>query len=257
MTTDTDALIKPERANPRSVVQIGWADALWLDEDTKADLLKSTPPFLREAVVNGTPSLGSGAIYPVSLDDVVLKATEVSEIPAYYKRIYALDVGWNRTAAIFLALNPDDDVAYAYAEYYGTKQEPEIHAARIKRTAGTWMPGVIDPAARQRNQIDGQKLIRIYNGLGLKLRVADNTRDAGLAEVWSRLASGRLKFHPNTYNLQNEYLLYRRDEKGDIVKENDHLMDALRYAVMALPMARAVAPERLTTAQTTKSIYNV
>jgi hypothetical protein len=28
-----------------------------------------------------------------------------------------------------------------------------------------------------------------------------------------------------------EYRLYRRDEKGRIVKANDHLMDATRYAV--------------------------
>ena len=61
-----------EKTNPRACVQIGWNDAIWLDEDSMADLLKSTPPFLREAVVNGTPSLGSGAIYPVALDDVVL-----------------------------------------------------------------------------------------------------------------------------------------------------------------------------------------
>lgn len=230
------------RPNPRAAVTIGWNDALWLDEATKADLLKSTPPFLRDAVVNGTPSLGSGAIYPVPLDDVVLKATEVSEIPAYYKRIYALDVGWNRTAACFLAINPDDDVAYVFSEYYGTKQEPEIHAARIRKIAGDWMPGVIDPAARQRSQQTGDQLIRIYNKLGLKLRPAINTIDAGITEVWSRLASGRLKFHPNTYNLQNEYLLYRRDEKGNIVKEHDHLMDALRYAVMAIPQARPVSP---------------
>lgn len=231
--------------NPRACVQIGWKDAIWLDERTKADLLKSCPPFLREAVVNGTPSLGSGAIYPVSLDDIVLKATEVGEIPAYYKRVYALDVGWNRTAALFLAVNPDDDVAYAYSEYYGTKQEPEIHAARIRKVAGDWMPGVIDPASRQRSQQDGEQLLRIYNKLGLRLRVANNTIDAGINEVWSRLASGRLKFYPNTFNLQNEYLIYRRDQDGKIIKEHDHLMDALRYAVMAIPQARATSPEML------------
>ena len=245
-----------ERTNPRAVVQIGWNDAIWLDADTKADLLKSTPPFLREAVVNGTPSLGSGAIYPITLDDVILKASEVGEIPAYYKRIYALDVGWNRTAACFLAINPDDDVAYVYSEYYGTKQEPEIHAARIRRVAGDWMPGVIDPAARQRSQQSGDQLIRIYNRLGLKLRPANNTIDAGLLEVWSRLSSGRLKFYPNTPNLQNEYLLYRRDEKGNIVKIHDHLMDALRYAVMAIPLARALAPSTIKTSSGNR-IYNV
>lgn len=238
MTMDSN-----EKNSPRACIGIGWADAIWLDEDTKRDLLKSCPPFLREAVVNGTPSLGSGAIYPIPLDDVVLKAHEVGEIPAYYKRVYAMDVGWNRTAACFLALNPDDDVAYCYSEYYGTKLEPEIHAARIRKLGGDWIPGVIDPAARQRSKQTGDQLISIYNKLGLKLRPAVNTVDAGILEVWSRLSSGRLKFYPNTPNLQNEYLIYKRDEKGNIVKEHDHLMDALRYAVMALNIARPVTPQ--------------
>lgn len=245
-----------DRVNPRAVVQLGWNDVPWLDDETKADLIKSTPPFLRSAVVNGTPSLGSGAVYPVPLEDVVLKPKDMFEIPAYYKRVYAMDVGWNRTAACFLAHNPDDDVAYVYSEYYGTKQEPEIHAARIRRMGGDWMPGVVDPAARQRNQQTGDQLIRIYNKLGLKLRPADNVVDAGILEVWSRLSSGRLKFFPNTRNLQNEYILYRRNEKGRIVKEHDHLMDALRYAVMALNIARPVTPPTIAMAANNR-YYNV
>lgn len=246
-----------ETINPRACVQIGWDDALWLDEATKRDLLASVPPHLRQAVVNGTPSLGTGAVYPIPLDDVVLKPTEVGEIPAYYRRIYAMDVGWNRTAACFIALNPDDDIAYVFSEYYGTKQEPEIHAARVNRIAANWIPGVIDPSANQRSKISGQQLIRIYNKLGLKLRPADNSVDAGISEVWSRLASGRLKFYPNTPNLQNEYLLYKFDEHGNVVKEHDHLMDCLRYAVMALPMARPLSPQILRMNTTARPVYNV
>lgn len=243
--------------NHRACVQIGWGDCPWLDEKTKSDLLASVPPHLRQAVVNGTPSLGTGAVYPIPLEDVVMRPSEVGEIPAYYRRVYAVDVGWHRTAAVFLALNPDDDVIYVYSEYYGTKQEPEIHAARINKIANNWIPGVIDPAANQRSKVSGEQLIRIYNKLGLKLRPADNTIEAGINEVWSRLASGRLKFYPNTPNLQNEYLLYRFDEEGKIVKEHDHLMDALRYAVMAINMARPLSPQTLRLNTTSRPIYNV
>jgi len=35
----------------------------------------------------------------------------------------------------------------------------------------------------------------------------------------------------------NEIRLYRRDEKGKIVKENDHLMDGFRYAIMGRDIA--------------------
>ena len=34
-------------------------------------------------------------------------------------------------------------------------------------------------------------------------------------------------------NWLSEFRLYRRDEKGNVVKENDHLMDATRYLVVS------------------------
>lgn len=37
-----------------------------------------------------------------------------------------------------------------------------------------------------------------------------------------------------------EYRLYRRDERGRVVKTNDHLMDAFRYAVMGRQHAQLI-----------------
>lgn len=34
-------------------------------------------------------------------------------------------------------------------------------------------------------------------------------------------------------NFLKEYRLYRRDENGKIMKENDHLMDAMRYYIVS------------------------
>jgi hypothetical protein len=52
------------------------------------------------------------------------------------------------------------------------------------------------------------------------------------------LAIGQLKIFNTMTNTRNEMRLYRRNDKGEIIKENDHLMDALRYNVMS---GRAVA----------------
>jgi hypothetical protein len=35
---------------------------------------------------------------------------------------------------------------------------------------------------------------------------------------------------------------YHRDERGRVVKKQDHLVDALRYAVMASPLSAKVKP---------------
>jgi hypothetical protein len=244
--------------NSRATITIGMNDVPWLDEETIQEIINSTPPHLRDAVKNGTPSLGSGAIYPIPLDEVVLKQSDVEKLrplPAHFRYLYGMDVGWNKTAVVFLALDPDTDVMYVTDEYYQGKLEPEIHAARITQKA-TWMPGVIDPASRGRSQVDGQSLLRIYRTLGLKLREANNEVEAGIYKVWSRLSAGKLKFFPNTFNLQNEYLLYRRDEEGKIVKEHDHALDALRYAINTFQMAAPMPAKNVSTTVGSRK-YNV
>lgn len=236
--------------NSRAAITIGMDDVPWLDKETIQEILSSTPPHLRDAVKNGTPSLGSGAVYPISLDEIVLTQEDAQALrpfPPSWKFMYGMDVGWNRTAIVVVVQDTETDVMYVTDEYYQAKAEPEIHAARINAKAG-WMHGAIDPASRGRSQVDGQSLLRIYRQLGLKLREADNAVESGIYNVWSRLSTGKLKFFPNTFNLQNEYLLYRRDELGKIVKEHDHALDALRYAINSWqyasqkPVAKVFAP---------------
>jgi hypothetical protein len=124
-----------------------------------------------------------------------------------------------------------------YDEYYRGQAEPSVHAAAIQKR-GKWIPGVIDPAARGRSQKDGESLLSLYTDLGLDLEIADNSRESGIYAVWEMLSQGQLKIARNCVNTLNEYRLYRRDEKGNIVKTNDHLMDALRYFIMS-GLARA------------------
>lgn len=177
--------------------------------------------------MKGIPQLGSGAIYPVEESDVVIQPFQ---IPLWYRHAYGLDVGWNRTAAVWGAIDPEEDILYLYSEYYRGQAEPAVHATAIK-SRGAWIPGVIDPAARGRQQTDGEQLLQLYAGEGLLITSADNAVEAGLLDVWQRLSTGRLKVFATLQNWRAEFRIYRRDEKGKIVKENDHLMDATRYLV--------------------------
>lgn len=208
----------------------GWADVPHLSEEAQSALINSFMPHERDARTKGIPSLGAGAIYPVPETDITVKPFE---LPAWYERAYALDVGWNRTAALWGARDPETDVLYLYSEHYRGQAEPAVHAAAI-RSRGEWVPGVIDPAARGRAQKDGESLIAAYRELGLtNLTLADHSVEAGIYEVWTRLSTGRLKVFDNLSNWFREYRVYRRDESGKIVKENDHLMDCVRYLVMS------------------------
>jgi hypothetical protein len=215
-------------------IGITWSDVPHLSDADKERLWDSIPPHQRDARAKGIPALGSGVIFPVSEDAYVV---DPFAIPEHWPRAFALDVGWNRTAAVWGAWNRDNDTIYIFDEYYRAEAEPQVHADAIKGR-GDWIPGVVDPASRGRNQKDGTKLIEEYTSLGLDLHPADNAVEAGLFAVYRRLASGRLKVFSHLQNWKSEARLYRRDEKGKIVKERDHLMDASRYLVMS-GMARA------------------
>jgi len=224
----------------KALIMAGWDDVPHLTADQKARMLAETPPYLRDARSKGIPSLGSGAIYPIQESEFLV---DDMPIPLHWPRCYALDVGWNRTAALWGAQDRDTGTVYLYAEYYRGEAEPPIHAAAIQGK-GKWIPGVIDPAARGRGQKDGEQLLQIYRDLGLDISEANNEVEAGIYEVWTGLSTGKLKVFKSLQHWRTEYRMYRRDEKGKIVKANDHLMDDTRYLIRSgLAVAKALKPK--------------
>lgn len=219
----------------KSVVFADWDSSPHLSQEQKEALLGSIPPWQRDARSRGVPQLGSGAIFPVGESEITVAPFE---IPDHWPRSYGFDVGWARTAAVWGATDRETQTTYLYAEYYRSQAEPSIHAAAI-RAKGEWQQGVIDPAARGRSQADGKQLISAYRDLGLNLTEADNAVEAGLYSMWERFSCGKLKVFPTLHNWLAEYRIYRRDEKGRIVKANDHLMDATRYLINS-GLARAI-----------------
>jgi phage terminase large subunit-like protein len=223
-------------------IQAGWKDVPHLDEDEKRALMATTPLYQIQARTEGEPVLGAGAIYPIAEADILAPSRA---IPDTWRRAYALDVGWNRTAAVWGAEDPGSGAIELYSEHYQGQGEPASHAAAI-RARGDWIKGVIDPAALGSSQIDGQTLMQIYARLGLTLLPAVHAVEAGLTEVWNLLVSGRLKVQEHLHNWRSEFRKYHRDEKGKIVKANDHLMDATRYLVVSGRGLMRVAPRPVT-----------
>jgi phage terminase large subunit-like protein len=209
-------------------IQVTWDDAPHLTEQSKAELAKTIPAYQLEARRSGVPQLGSGAIYTVAEEEFV---TEPFEIPKHWPRCFGLDVGWNNTACVWLALDRGTDTAYIYDAYKRGGVEPAAHEADIARR-GEWIPGVVDPAAIWRS-------VR-----GKPLGLANNDVEYGIDQVYRRIAGGRLKlFRSASTQWLGEYRTYRRDEKGKVVKEMDHLMDATRYAVVSGLQAAKTQPE--------------
>jgi hypothetical protein len=225
-------------------VQATWDDVPHLSEAVKAEMMGAMEPHTREARTKGIPVLGSGVIYPVP-ESIVL--CDPFELPAFWPRAYGMDVGWNRTACIWGAWDRHADTIYLYREYYVGQAAPAVHASAI-RLPDTWIPGAIDPASAASSQADGRKLGELYRELGLNLINADNTvtgPDSGIHAVYQRLISGRLKVFRTLRNWTAEFRIYRRDENGKIIKDNDHLMDATRYLVMSGMRVACVEPQQI------------
>lgn len=225
--------------NPsRCTISITWADAPHLTEQAKEEMRRATPPHLLGARETGIPSLGSGAIYPIPVNEIKVSPFE---IPPYWPRLYGMDVGWQRTCAIWLAWDRDTDTIYLYSEHYRAHTIPSTHALAIK-ARGEWIPGVIDPASRGRSQRDGNRIMDEYLSLGLNLTPAKNTVESGIYRCLEMFSQGRLKVFENLSNFFDEFRIYRRDEEGKIVKKNDHLLDSLRYAIFEYQEHATVRP---------------
>lgn len=212
------------------VCRISWDDAPHLTEKDKEALISSIAPNLRDARTKGVPALGSGRVYPIHEDDIVVNFLKIAP---HWPRAYGLDFGWNRTAAVWGAKDPETSIIYLYGEYYKGEMAPYQHAYNIKGR-GAWIPGISDPRGDKSSERDGSKLIDEYRSLGLELEPGDNAIQSGVARTLNLLECGLLKV---TYNLEHwleEFRVYRydsRDPNKIARNQNDHLMDATRYLI--------------------------
>lgn len=240
MSEVVTAFIEPTDAAAefKTYVQAGWKHVPHLDSNATRALLATMPPHQVKARSEGEPTLGAGAIYPINEEDILVPSRT---IPSTWPRGYGFDVGWNRTAAIWGARDPGSHIWELYDEHYRSQGEPPSHVAGIK-ARGEWMNGTIDPAARGRQVLDGKVVIDEYTKLGLHIVPAINAVDAGITHVWTLLISGKLRVQEHLTNWRTEFRRYHRNEKGVIVKKNDHLMDGTRYLTMTADEVLQVPP---------------
>ena len=239
----------PEGSMTRYVITATWDDAPHLTQSAKDELWASIPPYQRDARSKGIPQLGSGAIYPLAESEIV---EDDRLIPAHWRRVWALDHGWDNFACLWGALDGDTQTLHLYAGIKLKAAEPAMQAHMV-RSRGDWIPGVGDAAAL--NLKDGEKIIDSYRKLGLNIVVPDKSVEAGIWDVWELMTSGRLKVSRSLSGWFDEFRLYRRDDKGRVVKTLDHYMDCTRYMVrsglrraICKPLPRINQPKPVITA---------
>lgn len=219
-----------------------WDETPHLSQETIEMLINSYPVYQRDCRSKGIPMLGAGAVYPVAESDIVC---DPFEIPGHWKKCAGLDVG-TKTAAVWLAINPDDGMIYVTSEYFQSSLVPSQHASNLL-IRGDWIPFAIDSAAHGRSQIDGENIYQLFQDNGLDLTNADKAVEAGLFECYELLATGRLKIFHTCKLLLKDILSMARDTTGRIIdKSSYHMGDSFRYAVKTRDIAKTQPRNRQT-----------
>lgn len=223
-------------------------DALHYTPAQRAAIIAMYPAHEREARTKGIPTLGSGAVFPVSED---LITVQPFPIPAFWPRITGLDFGWDHpTAAAQLAWDKDSDTIYVVKTYRQREAVPAIHAAAVKPWGS--YPVAWPHDGLQHDKGSGEQLASQYKKHGLlmlteRATFEDGTNgvEAGISEMLERMQTGRWKVFSTCTAWLEEFRLYHRKD-GLIVKESDDTISASRYAYMSRRFARVNQTQRAT-----------
>jgi hypothetical protein len=157
--------------------------------------------------------------------------------------VVGIDPGIRNTGVVFAAFDKDD-VATVFAEALLQDARTEGVANTIWSVLDRWGVRrsaplfVIDPSV-PRSQTSEQTLQTALAVLGIGCVKAQNSVEAGIQQVRSRLAEERLWISRECMGLRDEADEYAAEDRPDgefkPIKANDHRLDALRYVCMAHP----------------------
>jgi phage terminase large subunit-like protein len=232
-----------EGAKDRAVVSMTIDDVTHYTAEERASIVASYPEHEREARTKGVPIMGSGRVFPIAEERIAFDPAEVP-LQAHWPRIAGIDFGWDHpTGAAWLAWDRDADVVYVYADYSQSEQTPVIHGAAIK-AKGADIPVAWPHDGLQHDKGSGEQLAQQYRAQGVAMlptraTFADGTNgvEAGVMDMLDRMQTGRLKVSRACTNWWREFRLYHRKD-GLIVKLNDDVISASRYALMMLRHAK-------------------
>lgn len=155
-------------------------------------------------------------------------------LPEFVKTFCGVDFGFTNPSAIIQIKEDTDRNYWITNEWYKTQQTTE----QIIQTTQLFKPNEVYPDPAEPDRIE-----QMANA-GLNIREVSKDIPAGINRVRELFKQGRIKVHADCKNLIHELETYRYPERGvdysskiDLnekevpVKENDHAMDALRYAL--------------------------
>jgi hypothetical protein len=202
-------------------------------------ILSAYSPHEREMRRYGRPSIGSGLVFPIPEDQLMIDPIPIED---HWPRIAAIDFGWDHpTALVWCAVDNETETFYVYDCYRASKATPAVHAQNIKmrphfipiayphdgnRRDSMGNPGLAD---QYRNAGCNFLLEHFTNPPALGVNKGSNSIEEGLMPMVQKMEEGKFKVFRTLNDWFEEYRMYHRKD-GKVVPLRDDLLSATRYA---------------------------
>ena len=217
-----------------------------LNEAVMEQILSSYSPHEREMRRYGRPSIGSGLVFPINEEKLMI---DPITIPSHWPRICGIDFGFDHpTACVWLAWDRDEDEYYVYDCYRQAKASPAIHAG-IMRTRPHFIPISWPHDGNRRDSMGNPGLADQYRSLGCNMlpfhfenppalgeKKGGNSIEEGIMALLQKMEADKFHVFATLGDWWEEFRMYHRKE-GKIVPLRDDLMSATRYGAMAMRFA--------------------
>ena len=232
--------------NGQYLQQVTWDDCPHLTPEVQKLMLSQLPEHEREMRSKGIPKYGSGLVYPIDIDSLMI---EPIEIPAHWPRISGIDFGYQHPAAwVSAAWDREEDIIYITDCMKMQHSTPDVQVQKIQSMGGRSVPTAWPKDGMTSEKGTGISLKSMYGGLYFLpepfLNPADpmtgkanSSVEAGLLCILERMQTGKVKIFQHLDDLFSELRMYHRKD-GKIVKKFDDAVDAMRYCVMSVQHAQ-------------------
>lgn len=202
---------------------------------------KSLPPAEFRKRYEGEFTRMTGLVYELDKFNIIPRKEMVFD-----KVIGGVDWGWNHPAVIVIGIRPEG--YYLLDDWYEGQKTTSDIIDQMKRFQNTyrvsrWYADSANP----------EKIEESNRGNGLYVVPYEKKRDSishGISALRQHILEHRLFVFDDLKNTLSEFEAYhypeelRPGQKEDPVKENDHLMDAMRYAIMGDGPAKTFVSKR-------------
>lgn len=233
-----------DRKPGQYMVQASWEDAPHLSDEVKEQLLGVYTAAERAMRSQGIPSLGTGMVFPITEDRIVV---DPFPIPPHWFKIIGIDLGFDHPNGVAcLAYDQEADTIYLYDEYSERGDRISDHALAIRERGGDRIPVIVPHDCFKHETQSGKLFVDLYASYGLNIirqpfsnplgadgKPTGRNVEFGVNWMLSRMELGKFKVFRTCQKFLQETKIYHRED-GKIVDKDDDMISACRYGALSI-----------------------